>query len=184
MVSVQPQSVVLATELPGRTSSYRIAEVKRQISGLIQKRLFAEGSDIKAGQVLYQIDPAPFQAALDSAAAALAKAQGNLPAIRSRAECFRQLLVKGAVSQQDYDDFSAARKQVEAEVQYWKALVDTATINFSYTRVTAPISGRIGKSNVTEGAIVTACQAPSLTVIQQLDPVYVYVPQSTTDLLR
>jgi len=183
-VTVQTQKIMLANELPGRTSAYRIAEIRPQVSGLIQKRLFTEGSDVKAGQVLYQIDPAPFQAALDNAKAALGRAEANLPSIRSRVERYKELLVDKAVSQQDYDDAAAALTQVEADIQYWKAMVETARINLGYTKVTAPISGRIGKSNVTEGAIVTAYQPMALTTIQQLDPIYADVPQSTTELLR
>lgn len=183
VVTVQPQSVVLTTELPGRTSAYRVAEIRPQVNGLIQRRLFTEGSDVKAGQVLYQIDPAPFQAALDNAMAALARAEANLPAVRLRAERYRRLVDTNAISQQQYDDAAAALKQAEADVHYWKAIVDTARINLGYTRVTAPISGRIGKSNVTDGAIVTAYQPTPLATIQQLDPIYVDVTQSTAELL-
>jgi membrane fusion protein (multidrug efflux system) len=183
-VTVQTEKITLTTELPGRTSAYRIAEIRPQVSGLIQKRLFVEGSDVKAGQVLYQIDPAPFQAALANAEAALARAEANLPSGRSRVERYKELLVDRAVSQQDYDDAVAALTQVEADIQYWKAMVETARINLGYTKVVAPISGRIGKSNVTEGAIVTAYQPMALTTIQQLDPIYADVPQSTTELLR
>ena len=183
-VTVQTQKIMLTTELPGRTSAYRIAEIRPQVSGLIQKRLFTEGSDVKAGEVLYQIDPAPFQAALDNAEAALGRAEANLPALRSRAERYRDSLADKAVSQQDYDDAAAALTQAEADIQYWKAMVETARINLGYTQVTAPISGRIGRSNVTDGAIVTAYQPMALATIQQLDPIYVDVPQSTTELLR
>lgn len=184
VVTVQPERVTLATELQGRTSAYLIAEVRPQVSGIIQKRLFTEGSDVKANQVLYQIDPATFQAALDNANASLGRAEANLPAIRSRAERFKELLADKAVSQQDYDDASAALKQVEADVQYWKATVEIARINLGYTCIIAPISGRIGISNVTEGALVTAHQPTALATIQQLDPIYVDVPQSTAELLR
>ncbi|MBW1870506.1 MAG: efflux RND transporter periplasmic adaptor subunit [Deltaproteobacteria bacterium] len=183
-VTVQTQKIMLTTELPGRTSAYRIAEIRPQVSGLIQKRLFTEGSDIKAGQVLYQIDPASFQAALDNAKAARCRAEANLPSIRSRVERYRDVLADNVVSQQDYDDAAAALTQVEADIQYWKATVETARINLGYTKVTAPISGRIGRSNVTEGAIVTAYQPVALATIQQLDPIYADVPQSTTELLR
>ncbi len=183
-VTVQPQQLVLTTELPGRTSAYLVAEIRPQVNGIIQKRLFKEGSDVKAGQVLYQIDPAPFQAALDSAKAALAKSEANLLATRLRFERYKGLLAEKAVSQQDYDDREAALKQAEADIEYWKAAVETARINLGYTRVTAPISGRIGKSNVTDGALVTAYQPLALATIQQLDPIYVDVPQSTTELLR
>jgi len=183
-VTVQPQQVMLTTELPGRTSAHLVAEIRPQVSGLIQKRLFTEGSYVKTGQVLYQIDPAPFQAVLDNANASLGRAEANLPAIRSRAERFKELLADKAVSQQDYDDAAAALKQAEADVQYWKATVETARINLGYTRIIAPISGRIGISNVTEGALVTAHQPTALAIIQQLDPIYVDVPQSTAELLR
>jgi len=183
-VMVQPQQVVLTTELPGRTSAYRIAEIRPQVNGLIQKRLFTEGSDVHAGQVLYQIDPAPFQAAYDNAKAALGRAEANVPPIRSRVERYRELVPDKAVSQQEYDDAAAALKQAEAEIEIWKAALETARINLGYTRVTAPISGRIGISTVTDGAIVTAYQPVALATIQQLDPIYVDVPQSTTELLR
>jgi len=184
VISVTTQKITLTTELPGRTSAYRIAEIRPQVNGLILKRLFTEGQDVKAGQVLYQIDPAPFQSALDNAKAAFGKAEANVPAIRLRVGRFHELLADNAVSQQDHDDASAALKQAEAEVAYWKATVATAQINLGYTTVKAPISGRIGISNVTDGAIVTAYQPVSLATIQQLDPIYVDVPQSTTDLLR
>jgi membrane fusion protein (multidrug efflux system) len=183
-VTLQPQQIVLTTELPGRVSAYRVAEIRPQVNGLVQKRLFTEGADIKAGQVLYQIDPAPFQAALNNATAALGKSEANLPAARSRAQRYSELLAEKAVSRQDADDTAAALKQAEADVQYWKATVETARINLDYTRISAPISGRIGRSNITEGAIVTAYQPVALATIQQLDPIYVDVPQSTSELLR
>lgn len=183
-VKVSMESVALTTELPGRTSAYRVADIRPQVNGIIQKRLFTEGSYVRAGQVLYQIDPAPFQANLDNAKAAAAKAEANLHATRSRTERFKELLPDKAVSRQEYDDAAAALKQTEADIEYWKAMVQTARINLGYTRITAPISGRIGKSNVTEGSLVTAQQPAPLSIIQQLDPVYVDVPQSTTELLR
>lgn len=183
-VTVSTGPVALTTELPGRTSAYRVAEIRPQVTGLIQKRLFTEGSDVRAGQVLYQIDPAPFQAVLDNAKAALARAEANLPAIRSRAERFKELLPEKAVSRQDYEDAAAAVKQTEADIESWRAIVQTASINLGYTRITAPVSGRVGKSNVTEGALVTAQQPAPLAIIQQLDPVFVDVPQSTAERLR
>ncbi|MHB1024632.1 MAG: efflux RND transporter periplasmic adaptor subunit [Desulfobacteria bacterium] len=183
-VKVSTGPVALTTELPGRTSAYRVAEIRPQVNGIIQKRLFTEGSHVRAGQVLYQIDPAPFQAVLDNAKAAVAKAEANLAAVRSRAERFKELLPEKAVSRQDYDDAAAALKLTEADIEYSKAMVQTARINLGYTRITAPVSGRIGRSNVTEGALVTAQQPAPLSIIQQLDPVYVDVPQSTTELLR
>jgi len=184
VVTVQPQKVVLTTELPGRTSAFRVAEIRPQVNGLIQKRLFMEGSDVKAGQVLFRIDPASFQATLDNAKAARSRSEANLLAIRLKAERLQELLVDKAVSQQDYDDAAAALKQTEADIQYYKATVEAARINLGYCRVTAPIPGRIGKSSVTDGALVTAYQPVALATIQQLDPIYVDVPQSTTEVLR
>ena len=184
VVTLQPQKVTLSTQLPGRTSALRIAEIRPQVNGLIQKRRFTEGAQIKAGDVLYQIDPAPFQAALDNARAALGRSEANLPAIRARAERFKELLAEKAVSQQDYDDAAGALKQAEADIASWEAQVESARINLAYTSITAPISGRIGKSSVTDGAIVTAYQPLSLATIQQFDPIYVDVPQSSSDLLR
>lgn len=183
-VTIQTERVVLTNELPGRTSPYRVADVRPQVNGIIRKRLFTEGADVKAGDMLYQIDPAPFQAALDNARAALARSEASIPAIRSRAERFRDLLADKAVSRQEYDDAAAALKQSQADIQYWKAMVETARINLGYTSLKAPISGRIGKSNVTEGALVTAQQPLALATIQQLNPMYVDVPQSTTEMLR
>jgi membrane fusion protein (multidrug efflux system) len=176
--------VELTTELPGRTAACLISEIRPQVNGIIQKRHFKEGSDVKAGALLYQIDPAPFQVSYDSAKASLGKAQANLPSIRSRAERYRELLADKAVSHQDYDDAAAAVEQVKAEIEYWKAAVEAARINLGYTRVTAPISGRIGRSSVTDGALVTAYQAATLATIQQLDPIYVDVAQSSAELLR
>lgn len=183
-VTIQPQEVELTTELPGRTSPYLVAEIRPQVNGIIQKRLFKEGSDVKAGQLLYQIDPSPFQVALDSARASLGKARANLPSLRLKAERCRELLADKAVSRQDYDDAAAAQEQAQAEIKYWEAKVEEARINLGYTRVTAPISGRIGKSSVTVGALVTAYQPKSLATIQQLDPIYVDVTQTSAELLR
>ncbi len=183
-VAIQPQRVELTTELPGRTSAYRVSEIRPQVNGIIQKRLFQEGSDVKAGQLLYQIDPAPFQVAYDSAKASLAKAQANLPSVQLRAERYRELLTDKAVSQQDYDDAAAAMQHARADIEYWKTAVEAARINLGYTRVTAPISGRIGRSSVTDGALVTAYQSLALATIQLLDPIYVDVAQSSAELLR
>jgi membrane fusion protein (multidrug efflux system) len=184
VVTIRARQVELATELPGRTCAHLIAEIRPQVNGIIQKRLFTEGSDVKADELLYRIDPAPFRAAYDSAKASLAKAQANLPAVRSRAARYKELLVDKAVSRQDYDDAAAAVEQAQAEIEYWKAAVEAAHINLGYTRVTAPISGRIGRSSVTDGALVTAYQPAPLATIQQLDPIYVDVTQSSSDLLR
>jgi membrane fusion protein (multidrug efflux system) len=188
IVTVQPEQVVLTTELPGRTSAYLVAEIRPQVNGIIQERLFNEGSDVKAGTVLYKIDPAPYQAAYNNAVAALAKSEANLPPVRLKAERFKHLIDLKAISQQDFDNADAALRQAEADIESSKAMVESARINLTYTRVIAPITGRIGKSNVTVGALVTAGgstqQPTALTTIQQLDPIYVDVPQSTTELLR
>ncbi|MDR2450828.1 MAG: efflux RND transporter periplasmic adaptor subunit, partial [Candidatus Accumulibacter sp.] len=184
VVTVETRSLTLSTRLPGRTAPLRIAEIRPQVNGLILRRLFTEGSDVKAGQVLYEIDPAPFQAALNSALAGQARAEASRYSIKARAERVKALLADRAVSQQDHDDADAALKQVDAEIASWKAQVETARINLGYTKVTAPISGRIGKSSVTDGALVTAFQQLALATIQQLDPIYVDVTQSTSDLLR
>jgi len=197
-VTIRPERVVLTTELPGRTSAYLIAEIRPQVSGLIQSRLFQEGSNVKAGDLLYQIDPAPYEAALNQAKAALATAQAelvtaeaNLPAIRSREARLKGLVAIHAVAEQVYDDASAALRQAEANLAARKAAVEisrtaveSARINLSYTPITAPITGRIGISNVTVGAMATAYQPVPLAVIQQLDPIYVDVVQSNADLLR
>jgi membrane fusion protein (multidrug efflux system) len=226
VVTVRPQPVLLSTELPGRTSPYMVAEIRPQANGIIQKRLFREGSDVRAGQTLYQIDPAPFQAALDSAAANLAvtrKAAGRARAAlgaslagiarqkaildfaRTNRQRFDDLVKDKAVSASqrdqavtDADVAEATLQTVEAQVEsdrqavgaaeaaigQAQAALRTARINLGYTRITAPISGRIGRSSVTEGAIVTAYQPVALSTIQQLDPIYVDVPQATTELLR
>lgn len=184
VVVMQYEKVPIITELPGRTSAFLVAEVRPQVSGIIKKRLFTEGSDVKAGEVLYQIDPALYQAAFDNAAASLARAEANLPPIRSKAQRYKELVAIKAVSQQEYEDVTAAHMQVEADVKYWKAAVQTARINLGYTRITAPIAGRIGKSNVTVGALATANQPLAFTTIQKLDPVYVDATQSSSNLLK
>ena len=170
VIIIQTKPVVTTTELTGRTSAELVAEVRPQVGGIIQKRLFTEGSDVKAGQALFQIDPALYQATL-------ARSEANLTALQLKTNRLRELLADKAVSKQEYDDVEAAFKQLQAEVQI-------ARINLRYTTVTAPISGRIGRSNVTEGALVTAQQPIALTTIQKLDPMYVDVTQSTTEILR
>lgn len=183
VVTIQPQRVELTTELPGRTSAYLIAEVRPQVGGIIRKRLFTEGTDVKAGQALYQIDPSTYQAAYASAKAAQVRAEANLIPARLKYERFRDLVKVKAVSQQDYDDAHAALKQAEADVASAKAAVETARINLAYTRVTAPISGRIGRSTVTDGALATANQAQAMATIQQISSMYVDVTQSSSELL-
>jgi membrane fusion protein (multidrug efflux system) len=184
VIVIQPEPVSLTTELPGRTSPHLIAEVRPQVSGIIQKRLFTEGSDVKAGQILYQIDCAPFEAAYASAKAAQSKAEANLILARLTEGRYRELVKIKAVSQQDYDNAYATMKQAEAELASARAAVETARINLGYTRITAPISGRIGRSSVTAGALVTADQPAALATIQQLDPIYVDVTQSSAEMLR
>ena len=184
VVVVQPQRVSLTMELPGRTSPSLIAEVRPQVSGIVQKRIFTEGSDVKAGQVLYHIDPATYQAAYDSAKAALARAEASVATVRLKAQRYKDLVKIKAVSQQDYDDADAALKQSEADVAFAKAAVETARINLAYTKVVAPISGRIGRSTVTDGALVTGNQTTALATIQQLGSMYVDVTQSSAELLR
>ncbi len=184
VVTVQTKPVATTTELAGRTSAYLIAEVRPQVAGIIQKRLFTEGSNVRAGQVLFQIDPSLYQAAFDNAKAALARSEANLSTIRLKASRLQELLAEKAVSQQDYDDAAAALKQTQADIQFGKAMVETARINLQHTTITAPISGRIGRSSITEGALVSAHQPLALTTIQQLDPMFVDVPQSTADILR
>ena len=181
---VQPQRVALDTELPGRTVPYQIAEVRPQVTGLIQKRSFEEGSLVKAGQPLYQIDAASYQASYDSARAALAKSEANLRSTRLKSERYNELVAIKAVSQQDQDDASAALQQGEADVASAKAALETARINLAYTRVVSPITGRIGKSSVTAGALVTANQGTTLSTVQQLDPIYVDVTQASSSVLR
>lgn len=184
VVTVQSRQVMTTTELTGRTASNLIAEVRPQVGGIIQKRLFTEGADVRAGQPLFQIDPAIYQAAVSNAGAALARSEAQLTTVQLRADRLRELLAEKAVSQQDYDDAAAALKQTQADIQYGKANLETARINLQYTTITAPISGRIGRSGITEGALVTAHQPLALATIQKIDPMYVDVTQSTTDILK
>ena len=181
---VQTERVTLTTELPGRISAFLVAEVRPQVNGIIQQRTFTEGSDVKAGALLYQIDPAPYQAALASAQAALAKAQASLPPLQSKMQRDQELVKIDAIGKQELEEAVSASRQAEAEILASKAAVDTARINLAYTRITAPISGRIGKSAVTVGALATGYQGAVFTTIQQLDPVYVDSPQSTGYLLQ
>ena len=184
IIKLEPRREVYTTALAGRIASFQVAEVRPQVGGILQQRLFTEGADVKAGQALYQIDPATYEAALDSAQAALMKAEANVTPARLKAERFRELLAIKAVSKQEYDDAQAAFKQAEADVAGNRAAVKTARINLEYTKVRSPISGRIGKSAFTPGALVTANQAQALTSVRQLDPVYVDITQSSQDLLR
>lgn len=184
VVTVQPQSVAITSELSGRTAPSVIAEIRPQVGGILLNRAFREGSDVKAGELLYQIDPATYQAAHESARATLAKAEASLATARLKAGRYQELVGIKAVSQQSYDEASAALKQAEADVAAGKAAVEAARISLAYTRVVAPISGRIGKSSLTQGALVTANQATALATVQQLDPINVDISQSSTELLQ
>lgn len=184
VVTVQPTSVGLANELPGRVEALRVAQVRARAAGILQKRLFEEGSDVKAGQVLFLIDAAPYQAALQSAQATLARAQANLAQYNALVERNRPLVEANAISKQEFLNTVTAQKQAEADVAAGKAAVQTAQINLGYARVTAPISGRIGRALVTEGALVGQGEVTQLAVIQQIHPIYVNVTQPASEVLR
>jgi membrane fusion protein (multidrug efflux system) len=184
VVTIEPQAVNLSTLLPGRTSPFAVSDVRPQVNGIIQARLFEEGSNVRAGQVLYQIDPAPYRAAYDQAKAQLASAQANVATAKVKAERYADLVKINGVAKQDYDDANAAYLQAAAAVQQNQASVQSAKINLDYTRVLAPISGRIGKSAFTKGALVTASQTDALTTVQTLDPIYVDINQSSSELLK
>ncbi|MDT8851936.1 efflux RND transporter periplasmic adaptor subunit [Pantoea dispersa] len=184
VVTLKNEPLKITTELPGRTSAFRVAEVRPQVSGIILKRNFVEGSDVKAGDSLYQIDPATYQAAYDSAKGDLAQAQANARVAQLTVNRYKPLLGTKYISQQDYDNAAATAAQTAAAVQAAQANVETARINLAYTKVTSPISGRIGKSSVTEGALVSNGQTTALATVQQLNPMYVDVTQSSDDFLR
>jgi membrane fusion protein (multidrug efflux system) len=183
VVTLAPQSVTLTTDLPGRTSPFRIAEVRPQVNGVIQKRMFVEGGDVQEGQQLYQIDAAPYQAAYDSAQATLAHANAGLASAQALADRYKALGASHAVSKQDYDNAVASELQAQADIASAKAAVETAQINLVYTKVLSPLTGRTGIS-VTEGALVTANQTNALVTVQQLDPIYVDIPQAMALMLR
>lgn len=184
VVVLKKEPLKITTELPGRTSAYRVAEVRPQVSGIILKRNFVEGADVKAGDSLYQIDPATYQATYQSARGDLAQAEANARIAQLTLKRYKPLLGTKYISQQDYDTAVATAAQNDAAVQAAKANVETARINLAYTKVTSPISGRIGKSSVTEGALVQNGQATALATVQQLDPMYVDVTQSSDDFMR
>ena len=184
VVTVAPKTLDVPTELPGRVEAARVAQVRARVTGIVQKRLFAEGSDVKAGQVLYRIDPAPYQAALDSAKASLAKAQANAQQAAGLLNRYKPLREANAISQQDFVNASSAAAQADADVAAAKAAVQTAQLNLDYASVTAPISGRIGQALVTEGALVSASEATQLALIQQVDAVYVNFTQPVSDITR
>ena len=183
VTTVKPQRLALTTELPGRVTAALVAEVRPQVGGLVQERRFKEGSEVKAGELLYQIDPATYRASVDNAQATLAKAEATLVSARLKAGRYHELSAIKAVSQQEADDAAASLLQAEADVGAARATLQTQRINLAYTRITAPISGRIGRSTVTPGALVTANQAAAMATVQQLDPIYVDVTQSSGTLL-
>ncbi|VWB45835.1 efflux RND transporter periplasmic adaptor subunit [Burkholderia paludis] len=184
VVTVQPQSVPVFSELPGRTSAFLVAQVRARVDGIVLRREFTEGTDVKAGQRLYKIDPAPYIAALNSAKATLAKAQANLVTQNALVARYKVLVAANAVSKQDYDNAVATQGQAAADVAAGKAAVDTAQINLGYTDVVSPITGRVGISQVTPGAYVQASQATLMSTVQQLDPVYVDLTQSSLEGLK
>jgi len=183
VVTLVQQPVTLTTELPGRTAPYRIAEVRPQVNGVIQKRMFIEGNDVQADQQLYQIDAAPYQASYDSAQALVAHANAEMAAAKALLDRYKGLGGTNAVSKQDLDNATASELQAQADIESAQAAVETAKINLVYTKVLSPITGRTGRS-ITEGALVTANQTVPLVVVQQLDPIYVDIPQSTALVVR
>jgi len=184
VVSVAPGDVGLVTELPGRLEASRVAQVRARAAGILQQRLFREGSDVKAGQPLFRIDAAPYQATLQSAQASQARAQANLAQATALAERYKPLVAENAISQQEYANAVAAQKGAEADVAVAKAAVQSASINVNYANVRAPISGRIGRALVTEGALVGQGEATQLAVIQQVDPMYVNFTQSAAEAMQ
>lgn len=184
VITTEPTQVGVITELPGRVDASRVAEVRARVAGIVQKRVFKEGSDVKAGQLLYTIDAAPYEAAVQNAQAALARAEANALQANSQLERYRPLVEANAISKQDFVNAESAQKQAQAEVAAAKASLRTAEINLGYARVTAPISGRIGQALVTEGALVGQGTATPLAVVQQIDPVYVNFTQSAADAFK
>lgn len=184
VVTVHPERAVFTTELPGRIEARRIAQVRARVAGIVLQRVFQEGSDIKAGDVLYKIDPAPFKATFNSAQASLAKAEANVAQANLKVQRYKPLVETNAISKQEYDDAVTAQKQTVADAAAARAALDTARLNLGYATVTAPISGRIGRSLVTEGALVGQGEATPLATIQQIDPIYVTLTQSGAELLR
>ena len=184
VVTITPAPLTLTRELPGRTSAFRVAEIRARVNGIVQKRLFAEGSDVKEGQKLFLIDPAPYEAALDGARATLARAEATLGNARVQATRHAELIRTNVVSQQDHDNAMASLKTAEADVAAARAAEQAARINLGYTTVTTPVSGRIGRSAVTEGAYAQASQATLLATVQQIDPIHVDLSQSADEVLR
>ncbi len=183
VVAVQPGNVGLDTELPGRVEAFRVAQVRARAAGILQKRVFREGTDVKAGQLLFQIDPAPYQASYQSAQASLQRAEANLGQASATVQRYQPLVAVNAISKQDFVNAQAAEKQAAADVAVGKASVATAKINLDYSQVTSPIAGRIGRALVTEGALVGQGEATQLAVVQQIDPVYVNFTQSASEVM-
>jgi membrane fusion protein (multidrug efflux system) len=184
VVKVAPERLGISSELPGRVEAVRIAQVRARVPGIVQKRVFVEGSEVKAGDVLFRIDPAPLQASLSNAEAARARAEANVAQANLKVQRYKPLVETNAISRQEYDDALAAQKQTQADLQAARASVQTATLNLGYATVTAPISGRIGRAQVTEGALVGQGEATPLATIQQIDSIYVNLTQSATDLMQ
>ncbi|WP_353231795.1 efflux RND transporter periplasmic adaptor subunit [Pseudomonas helleri] len=184
VMTVQPQRQALTTELAGRTQAFMLADIRPQVGGIVQQRLFVEGAEVKAGQALYQIDPAPYKATLAEAQATASKARATLKSAQATATRNAALVKIDAISQQDNEDAQVSLLTAQAELQVAQAGVDTARIDLGYTRITSPLSGRIETSTVTPGALLVAAQTTALTTVQQLDPIYVDITQSTTELLR
>ncbi len=184
IVTLKPRAVAITDQLPGRTTAFRVAEVRPQVTGIVQKRLFAEGTEVKAGAQLFQIDSGSYRAALSSAQAALKRAEAEAVTAKLLAERYEPLIAANAVSKQENDEAIAARARADADVASARAAVDAARINVVYTQVLSPISGQIGRTLVTEGALVTSGQQTPLATIQQLDPIYVDIAQSSTEMLR
>ena len=184
IVTLKPRSVAIKDQLPGRTTAFRVAEVRPQVTGIVQKRLFAEGTEVKAGSQLFQIDSGSYRAALSSAEAALKRAEAQAVTAKLLAERYEPLIAANAVSKQENDEAIASRARADADVASARAAVDAARINLVYTQVLAPITGQIGRTLVTEGALVTSGQQAPLATVQQLDPIYVDITQSSTDMLR
>lgn len=182
VVTVSAQDAPVYNELPGRVEATRVAQVRARVPGIVQKRFFEEGSEVKAGQVLYQIDPAQYEANLASAEATLARAEANLAQANAKLERYKPLVATNAVSKQEYDDVLAVQKQTAADVMAAKAARETARLNLGYARVTSPIAGRIGRALVTEGALVGQGEATPLALVQQIDPIYVTLTQSNSEL--
>jgi membrane fusion protein (multidrug efflux system) len=184
VVTITPERLALITELPGRLEATRVAQVRARVPGIVLQKSFAEGGDVRAGDVLFHIDPASFQATYNSAQAALAKAQANLAQANLKAQRYKSLIDSNAISRQEFDDALTTQQQVSADVASAKAALDTAQLNLGYATVTAPISGRIGRALVTEGALVGQGEATPLALVQQIDPIFVTLTQSSADLLR